>query len=251
MCTVFLANQIHPVYRLIVAANRDEFLDRPTQSAHFWPDHPGVLAGRDLRFGGTWLGVSKSGRLAVLTNYREINGPNAGAPTRGRLPLDFLISSINPDDYLTRLKNSGIEYPGFNLIVGNWGDLWYWSNRSNPAEPIRLQPGVHGLSNALLNSPWPKVVKGKQAFREIIAQRDEENIIETLWQMMSNTETAPETELPKTGIPLEMERALSALNVQLMDYKTRSTAIYLVRYDGRRRFLQKNFVDGSFLDLAL
>jgi uncharacterized protein with NRDE domain len=163
MCLILIAWQAHPDYPLVVAANRDEFFARPTAAAAFWPDAPQVLAGRDLEAGGTWLGVSRQRRFAALTNYREGGRQRVDARSRGALVADFLTSRASPVAYLTQLETAAAEYNGFNLVVGDGESLAYYSNRGD-GQPRWLKPGIYGLSNHLLDTPWPKLASAKAAF---------------------------------------------------------------------------------------
>jgi uncharacterized protein with NRDE domain len=160
MCLIFISFQSHPKYKLIVAGNRDEFYNRKTEAANYWSDDPQILAGRDLEAGGTWLGVNKSGKISMLTNYRDVNNMNPAAPSRGQLVSDFLRSAQSPESYMKEIESDGKKYNGFNLIVGNPGELWYYSNYRPGV--TKLNPGFYGISNHLLESPWPKVLIGKE-----------------------------------------------------------------------------------------
>jgi uncharacterized protein with NRDE domain len=170
MCLILFAYQRHPRYRLILAANRDEFYARPTAPLGFWADHPQVLAGRDLEQKGTWLGVTRGGRLAAITNYRDPQAIKPNAPSRGHLVSDFLKGSIPPLDYLQDISASAARYSGFNLLVGDPSGLFYFSNHG--AVMCRLAPGLYGLSNGLLDIPWPKVDQGKQALAALVREED-------------------------------------------------------------------------------
>ncbi len=156
MCLIVFAWRQHPDFPLIVAANRDEFYERPTLAADFWADHPEVLGGRDLKEMGTWLGITRKGRFAALTNYRDPLHVRADAPSRGWLVRDFLTGERGAEDYLARLRDRGAAYNGFSLILGDAAGLYYYSNRGEEG-PAALAPGVYGLSNHLLDTPWPKV----------------------------------------------------------------------------------------------
>jgi len=159
MCLIAFAWRAHPRSRLIVAANRDEYFGRPAAPAAFWDDHPNVLAGRDLEAGGTWLGVTLDGRFAALTNYRNPADMKTGAPSRGALVSDFLTGRAAPEDYARQLEKRAMDYNGFSLLVADAQSMFFFSNRGGPA--TRVAPGVHGLSNHLLDTSWPKVEKAK------------------------------------------------------------------------------------------
>ena len=168
MCLINFHFQDHPIYRLIVAANRDEFYERPTAPAHFWEDKPHLLAGRDLSQRGTWLGISKNGRFAALTNYRDASEQKNNVRSRGEIVTDFLDSEVTAAEFLESLQQKRSEYAGFNVIVGTADELFYYSNIQN--EVKKISPGTHGLSNHFLDTPWPKVVKGKTGVRKLVEQ---------------------------------------------------------------------------------
>src|SRR5437870_4834073 len=159
MCLIVLAWRTHPGYRLIVAANRDEYFGRPAAPAGFWDDHANVLAGRDLEAGGTWLGITLDGRFAALTNYRNPADKKTSAPSRGALVADFLTGRMSSREYVPLVEKRAADYNGFSLLVGDAGSMFFFSNRGGRA--ARVAPGVHGLSNHLLDTPWPKVEKAK------------------------------------------------------------------------------------------
>lgn len=225
MCTVLFAYQKHPKYDLIVAANRDEFYERPTAEAHFWGDHPNVLAGRDLEKMGTWMGVTTSGRFSALTNYRDPNEKLSGKLSRGRLVADILIDEIHLKDYLHKIRKTSDSFSGFNLIVGDMNELYYFSNIGN--QLLKIDRGIHGVSNHLLNTNWPKVNMGKQKLKEIITKNEEE-MIEELLELLRNNKQFPDELLPHTGVSLDWERKLSSLFIESDSYGTRSSTIILM-----------------------
>ncbi|UXX79718.1 NRDE family protein [Reichenbachiella carrageenanivorans] len=222
MCLILFAWKKHPKYNLVLSANRDEFYNRPTQPAQVWPAHPSLIAGKDLTAGGTWMGITQSGRFAALTNYRDPKHINPQAPSRGSLTKDFLITNSEPEEYLHKIKSSNIPYNGFNLLVGDQDNLWYYNNINH--EIISLPSGIYGLSNALLNEPWPKVKVGKERLGHILSN---ENLsTKDLLTLVQDQTIAPDHLLPQTGIPIEWERALSAMYITTPDYGTRcSTAL--------------------------
>jgi uncharacterized protein with NRDE domain len=224
MCLIFLSLQAHPTYKLIVAANRDEFYNRKTQAAHYWKDHPQILGGRDLEANGTWMAVSRSGKISMLTNYRDPHNINPKAPSRGKLVSDYLVEDISPDQYLHRVETHGNEYNGFNLITGNQEALWYYSNYQEGVKQI--SNGQHGLSNHLLDSPWPKVLRGNKKFKSTL----EQPIIspESLFEILYDEQMAPDQELPETGLPLERERALSSMFIKTENYGSRCSSVVLI-----------------------
>ncbi|HYO91289.1 MAG TPA: NRDE family protein, partial [Pyrinomonadaceae bacterium] len=166
MCVILLAHEAHAEYRLILAANRDEFYERRTARAAFWSNAVDTLAGRDLERGGTWLGVTRGGRIAAITNYREPGVRLIDAPSRGLLVSRFLAGEEDAEEYLSKLAGRASLYNGFNLIAGAGGKLHYFSNRGGGPEEIRS--GVHGLSNHLLDTPWPKVERGRKALASLV-----------------------------------------------------------------------------------
>lgn len=218
MCLMTFQWQPHANNKLILSANRDEFLHRPAQALHPWPDATGVYAGKDLSLGGTWLGVNKNGRFAALTNHRDMRIKDPASPiSRGRLVLNFLTSDIDALEYLDALHKDAESYAGFNLLVADQYQLGYFSNRSQQA-PKRLEPGVYGLSNALLDSPWPKVEHAKQQLNDWLANPDNP---QPLAHLLSSTSIAPDSLLPDTGIGLEMEKVLSCQKIITPNYGTR------------------------------
>lgn len=226
MCTLLFAVDAHPRYRLVVAANRDEFYARPTAQAGWWADAPGVLAGRDLQAGGTWLGVTRAGRWAGLTNVRDPSDVRVGAPSRGALVADFLRGDVPPEAYLRSIAHA--RYAGFNLVVGDLGGAWYMSQKSGV--PERLGPGVYGVSNARLDTPWPKVERGKAGLRALLARP--EIGADALLDLLADPTRAADDALPDTGVGLELERALSPLFIAMPGYGTRSSTALRVEVGG-------------------
>ena len=241
MCLILLAYDVHPDYRLILAANRDEFYDRPTLPMAFWEDHPDILAGRDLKGGGTWLGITRSGRIAAITNYREPGGPKPDAPSRGHLVSDFLSADTPSRDYLEAVSAAGQSYSGFNLIVGDVSGLFYYSNRG--AGIHRLDPGWYGLSNHLLNTPWPKVEKGIALLKTAVLNADTVNI-DPIFHLLKNNEIPPDDRLPDTGVGMAWERILSPMFIQSPGYGTRSSSVILVARNGRAQVAEQTFEAG-------
>lgn len=224
MCIILLAYSTDPRFELVVAANRDEFHDRPTESAAFWDDDPRILAGRDLLAGGTWMGVSVSGRFAAITNYRD---PAAAvAPSsRGTLVASFLTGSDSTSAYLEKVRGSGGEFSGFGLFVFDGESLGYYSNRGDDARI--LDPGLYGLSNHLLDTPWPKVRAGKAGLQNALALTDDRSIVTSLLNLLADQSLAPNEELPETGVGLERERLLSPLFIRNEIYGTRASTVLL------------------------
>lgn len=242
MCLILFAYGYHARYYLILAANRDEFYDRPTLQAGFWEDEPNVLAGKDLAGEGTWLGVTRQGRLAAVTNYRNPYAVKESARSRGLVVREYLCGMEEPALYLERLHREREEYNGFNLLLLNNHDLWYYSNLEGQAR--RVAPGVHGLSNHLLNTPWPKVFEGKQAFLEL-AHRREEALVDGLFDLLADDRPAKDEDLPATGVSLEWERLLSPAFIRSEDYGTRSSTVVLIGRHGRVMFCERTFIKGG------
>ncbi|MBO0959398.1 NRDE family protein [Neobacillus sp. MM2021_6] len=225
MCLILFAYQVHPEYKLIVAANRDEFYQRPTAPAHFWEDQPEILAGRDLEKMGTWMGITASGRFAALTNYRNPRESTDGKHSRGKLVADALKYNGDSKDYMKQIVRHKDLFPGYNLLAGDGDELFYYSNIGNKLE--ELEPGLYGVSNHLLNSEWPKVQKGKEGLTQIIHGKKEE-LVEKLFLLLQNSDPAQDESLPKTGVSLEMERMLSPLFIKSEKYGTRSSTVLLL-----------------------
>ncbi len=237
MCLIALAWQAHPEFPLIVAANRDEFYGRPALPARFWEDAPSVLAGRDLEAGGTWLGVTRQGRFAALTNYRE-PGAAKGMRSRGLLVSRFLEGHDTPHDHAQTVAAEGSEYSGFSLLLGTPDSLVAVSNRG--LAPTRMAPGIHGLSNHLLDTPWPKVEKAKAGLAAALHAPVME---EALLGMLADAEPAAEPRLPDTGVGLAMERLLSPLFIRSSGYGTRVSTV--LQLGARTRFLEQTFDQGE------
>lgn len=238
MCLLLLAHDSHPDYSLIVAANRDEFYDRPSAPLSFWADAPVVLAGRDLRAGGTWLGVDRRGRFAAVTNYRQGQREPAAPRSRGRLVSDFLMMKTEPRGYLEQVERDADLYNGFNLLAGDTHELLYFSNR----EGVRrtLAPGVYGLSNHLLDTAWPKVTSGKNALNALV-QRGAPELITDLFHLLSDRERPSDDLLPATGVGREWERLLSAAFISGDEYGSRSSSVILIGRDDYVVFVERSF----------
>jgi uncharacterized protein with NRDE domain len=243
MCLIVVGIGLRPDVPLMLAANRDEFFARPTQAADFWPDADHVLAGRDLEQGGTWLGLTRGGRLAALTNYREGARPRTGTRSRGWLVRDFLMSDAEPGPYLGRVQDTAHRFDGFNLLLGGREGLHYYSNRGG--DPMPLSPGVHGLSNHLLDSPWPKVERAKARMADL-ADAPGDALDERLFELLADDRRAPDDELPQTGVSLEWERVLSSAFIRTDAYGTRSSTVILIGADGHMLFEERSFTqDGT------
>jgi uncharacterized protein with NRDE domain len=211
----------------LLAANRDEFHQRPTCPSGFWPDHPMLLAGRDEQLGGTWMGITRDGRFAAVTNFRDPAATALAPRSRGELPLDYLLGELQPGVYLQEVREQATQYAGFSLLVGNRQSLWYLNNSSvqpghGSDNPRELPPGIYGLSNAHLDTPWPKVVTGKQRLQGLIGNSQTVSH-DTLREVVSDAALADPAELESLGMGTDMEQILSAQFIQSETYGTRST----------------------------
>lgn len=224
MCLIFLSLHDHPRYKLIVAANRDEFYQRKTASADYWKDHPEILGGRDLEANGTWMAMNKNGRMAMVTNYRDIRNIKPAAPSRGALVTDYLLETSTAEDYLNRITARDDAYNGYNLIVGDPEELWYHSNYRKGI--YKILPGLHGLSNHLLDTPWPKVVRGLDKMKSVLMQNDISS--GELFDALFDDAIAADDKLPDTGVGLERERMLSSMFIKSPGYGTRCSTVVLV-----------------------
>ncbi len=250
MCLVIFAFQSNPDYPLVVAANRDEFYHRETAAAAFWPQHPALLAGRDLEQGGTWMGLTRSGRFAAITNFRDPAQTGAAPRSRGELTLDFLLSALDPETWLAQIASRADDYAGFNLLVGDRHALWCASNsnstRAQALSTRRLQPGLYGLSNARLDTPWPKVSRGKRGLAAVLDEGSVDH--ERLLQVVADRREAPVDQLQPHGLEQEeMDRLLSAqfITAQQYGYGTRSTTTLWLDSDGRAHWRELSFDSGG------
>lgn len=241
MCLLAFALHEHEEFPFVFIGNRDELHARPTRSAHWWQDAPDVFGGRDLAAGGAWLGIRLDGRFAVITNYRHPGAIHEDAPSRGELVRDFLASDASAESFLERLHTDGHRYSGFNLLFGNVEQLWYFGNHA--AQPQALASGIHGLSNHLLDTPWPKVTRSCAALRRNL-QHDLST--DALFDILADTGIAPDDALPDTGVPLATERLLSAAKIISPHYGTRASTVITMDRHGEIRFLEHEFSpDGS------
>lgn len=246
MCLIAFAYDAHPAFRLVVAANRDEFYARPTAPAGWWADAPQVLAGRDLRDGGTWMGVTRGGRFAAVTNFRDPGFAQLeGAPSRGALVADFLRGTADAEAYAHDLAGRAAQYNGFNLLVGDGGGLFYLSNRAEGVR--RLEPGVYGLSNHLLDTPWPKVLRAKRSLADALDQaRDADDGWESgLWEMLADRVIAADDDLPDTGVGAERERLLSPPFIASDVYGTRASTMLTMASVGEVRLVERSVAPGQ------
>ncbi|KAA0987510.1 hypothetical protein FQ192_21195 [Pseudomonas sp. ANT_J12] len=234
MCLIVFAWRPGHAQPLIVAANRDEFYARPTQPLAQWADAPHVHAGRDLEAGGTWLGIGANGRFAALTNIRKPDQP-ASPKSRGELVAGFLSGERSIDDYLSDVVARSAEYAGFNLLIGNSNELWHFN--AWDTEAVMLAPGVYGLSNAGLDTPWPKVLKAKAALSELLDDPQPAAML----AILADSATAPLTELPDTGVGLATETLLSSVFIASPTYGTRASTALIVSADGTRVMVERSF----------
>lgn len=238
MCLVLIAFDSHPDYSLVVAANRDEFHDRPSAAASFWADAPSILAGRDLRAGGTWLGIDLRGRFAAVTNYRQGRREGPAVRSRGCLVSDYLKGGIDPHAHIEHTKRDAALYNGFNLLVGDSSELHYFSNREGRGRA--LTPGVYGLSNHLLDTAWPKVTASKGALSALL-KADAAELVPDLFALLADRSRPDDHLLPHTGVGAEWERLLSSAFIVSTDYGTRSSTVVLVGRDGGIAFVERSF----------
>lgn len=224
MCLIVFAWKLVPGVPLLAAGNRDEFYDRPAAPAGWWEDNPQIYAGRDLRGGGTWMGINASGRFAAVTNIRAPGDKRDDAPSRGELVADFLSNDVSPQAYVDDLAGRAARYNGFNLLVGDREQLVWYSNGQPDDERNGkpLAPGVYGLSNGTLDTPWPKIVRSKAQFASLLCQGAPED---AYFEMLSDTTRASDCRLPKTGVDIEWERILSAVCIESPQYGTRASTV--------------------------
>ncbi len=243
MCLIVLARDHHPRYPLVVVANRDEYHARPTRRAHWWSQPPGLLAGRDLQAEGTWMGVTTGGRWAAVTNYREGSGEPA-ARSRGDLPVDFLAGGQNPATFLAEVDDRARLYNGFSLLVGDARQVHYYSNRA-PGRQV-VPPGIHTLSNHLLDTPWPKAEAARLKLE--YALHEPAPALESLLAVLGDSRPFEDHELPVTGVGPELERVLSPPFIVGEDYGTRSTTVLLFDREGGVLFAEQGFRPGGRRD---
>lgn len=229
MCLILFAYKQHPKYAFILAANRDEFYARPTAPLAYWQDHPKILAGRDLQAMGTWMGITKQGRLAAVTNYREPGPHKQDALSRGALVSGFLKGADSPETYIKTTDSQADRYNGFNLLVGDTTQLCCYSNRSR--KWVILEPGIHGLSNHLLDTAWPKILRGKQQLAALV-EKGGAITMEMACRILTDRQSASPDQLPDTGVGLEWETILAPIFISSPTYGTRSSTLLLMDYDG-------------------
>jgi uncharacterized protein with NRDE domain len=237
MCLILFSYRTHPSFKLILAANRDEFYARPSEPPAFWKEAPNLLSGRDLVAGGAWLGITRSGRLAAITNYRNPASVMKNAPSRGKLVRDYLMGEEPPLEYLLQVQREAEKYNGFNLLIGDTEALFWYSNRSG--SPLEISPGIYGISNRLLDTDWPKVVRGKELLVPIFSESNPSP--EELFRVLRDETAAPDGMLPSTGVTLELERMLSPIFIRSPAYGTRSSTLLFIGNDDHVVFLDRTF----------
>ena len=241
MCLIVLAYKYVPGIPLFFAGNRDEFYDRPTEKAHIWNTKPKMIAGKDLKAGGTWLGLTVNGKIAAITNHRNMNQNKPDAPSRGHIVKDALTSSNTTEHYLQELKSEAQEYNGFNLITGSREKLFYFSNQTMQIK--ELKPGIYALSNALLNTPWPKAEWAKDQFKQILDSG--EHSTSRCFSILKNEDTYPVKKLPETGLSSEMEKAVSAVFIKTEEYGSRCSTVVKLLNDHTFYFEERTYRAGS------
>jgi uncharacterized protein with NRDE domain len=237
MCLILLSYNNHPVFKLVIAANRDEFYNRPTAPLEVWENEPRVAAGRDLKGGGTWMGVSPDGRLAAITNYRDPRALKPQAPTRGTLVTEFLTGEMSARRYLEKLSGSAGDYNGFNLVVYDGEEFCFFSNREGVVRPI--SSGLHGLSNHLFDTPWPKIKRGLKLFEAATAA--DTISTEGIFAVLGDRKLPPDGKLPDTGVGIEWERRLSPLFIESDIYGTRSSSFVTIDRSGKLVFHERTY----------
>ncbi|HZO24224.1 MAG TPA: NRDE family protein [Steroidobacteraceae bacterium] len=249
MCLLVLAWEAHPRYRLIVAANRDEYHERPAAPLGKWALPDAILAGRDLRAGGTWLGIDRGRRFGVVTNFRELQRPLPEAPSRGGLVPAYLRGTVGAGAYLAALQPTAQAYSGFNLLLADERSLWYASNRA-PNFARALEPGVYGLSNEFLDTPWPKLQRVRRRFDAWLAAPSPAPATELFEILADPTRAGAGEQLPRTGLSHEWEQVLSSAFVIHPQYGTRCSTVLLLEDSGafciaERRFDSSGAVNGE------
>lgn len=235
MCLIVFAWKLLPQCPLVLAANRDEFFIRPTQPARWWDDHPNVYAGRDLQAGGTWLGVDRHGRFAALTNVRDGHVPKQDKRSRGELVARFLSEPVDARAFLDEVRETGKDFNGFNLIFGDEHAM-YWVSNQDAGSFRPLEPGIYGLSNGALDTPWPKVVRAKAQFASLLCQGAPDD---AYFEMLADTTRAADSRLPDTGVSLEWERLLSPICIESDDYGTRASSLLRVLNGGKAELRER------------
>ena len=249
MCLAAFALNAHPRFPLVIAANRDEFFARAAEPMAWWPERPDILAGRDLSAGGTWFGLARTGRLALLTNVREPGRQNPDAPSRGALVVDWLSSPLDAAGFAAGMAR---DYNGFNLVTADLArNSWHWLSNRAPA-PVELGPGIHALSNAALDTPWPKTLGLKAAMAQALdASTSARQLADQLFTVLADATPAPDTTLPDTGVGLTRERLLSPRFIRMTDparpdvtvYGTRCATVLVREASGATHVIERSITD--------
>lgn len=241
MCLLIFAHKMSSRYPLAIAANRDEFHARPTAASHFWPQQPELLAGQDLEQGGTWMGITRSGRFAAITNFRDPSRTAPAPRSRGELPLHYLVGAQDPENFLQSVAAQAQQYAGFNLLVGDRNTLWYFTNSLPPAErtPLCLQPGIYGLSNAQLDTPWPKVDLGRNKLQSLLETRQLSH--EALSDIVGDRQLAEPGALHPHGLASDMDQLLSAQFIVTSRYGTRSSTTLWTDNQNQAHWREQSF----------
>jgi len=241
MCLIVFSYKQHPQYPVIFAANRDEHYERPSRAAQFWDDNPNILAGKDLKAGGTWMGINKQGEFSAITNYRDPEIEKENPPSRGKLVLDFLHTEDDAPVYFSELQPHADQYMGFNLLAGSVDQLGYYSNQRD--DILFLDSGLYGLSNHLLETSWPKVRRAKKKLHHII--QDHVLTPALLFDLLADDREAPDEELPDTGIPKDIEKKVSPIFIKSDGYGTRCSTVLLIDHHGKATFAERRFKPGT------
>jgi uncharacterized protein with NRDE domain len=236
MCLCVFSYQTHPQYQLILATNRDEFYERPSAPANFWDDEPEIFAGRDLKEKGTWLGLSKKHKFAMVTNYRDLRNLKTNVLSRGRIVVDYLKSTYSPKEFVEKIADPNAEkYNGYNMLLWEQGQMFWYSNVNKMS--LQISPGIYGLSNCILDTPWFKVEKSKSAFKDVIENKEID--INKLFKVLSDRELSPDDSLPDTGLDFDTEKMISSVFVNTPSYGTVCSTIVLIDYNGKITFIER------------
>lgn len=238
MCLIVVALRQHPRYPIVLAANRDEYFDRPSQPAAYWHERPYILAGRDLLAGGTWLGITRNGRFAAVANYRDPRIASTRNSSRGRLVSDFLQATSSCHDFLTEIDKNREEYAPFNLVLGDGKRCAYYANTNG--ETSVLSAGMYGISNAFLDTPWPKVIRAKRELRRVLDSSLDLDV-ETILALLHDTSFYDDAELPDTGVGIVKERMLAPIFIRGDVYGTRCSSVLTLDNDRQVTFIERSF----------
>ncbi len=247
MCLIVLAWKVHPRYSLVLATNRDEFLDRPTALLDYWSERPDVLGGRDMEKGGSWLATNVDGRWAAVTNFRDGSAASPSPLSRGHLVAGYVTSPASASTYAAKISQPLTDYPGCNLLFGDAQSLYYASNRHRTGAATQvssLRPGIYGLSNHLLDTPWPKVERCKANMRELL-DAGETGLDEGLFELLADRTLAADEALPATGISFDRERMLSSPFIVSEGYGTRASTVLLADNNGKVTIQERSFGIGG------